>query len=268
MRIRCGYEITYECPRPTPMLALLNVHSSRYQNLETPDLIRTDPQLAVTQYHDGFANLCSRFVLPAGRTVISSDFVVRDSGEPDPICEDAIQHPVEHLPNEVIVFLLASRYCETEHLSNLAWSLFGDIPPGWGRAQAIVKYAHERIKFGYEHARPTKTAFEAHEERLGVCRDYAHLAITLLRAAEFPARAVSAYAWRLKPPDLHAVVEVYVGGRWRLVDPTGLAPVEGLVRVAAGLDAADIAFMTIFGRADLISQSFSISRKTAAAGAR
>src|SRR5271168_1458758 len=188
MRIQAGYEITYECPQPTPMLAVLNVHASRQQDLETSDRVRLEPQVQLTQYHDGFGNLCSRFVLPAGRSVISNDFVVRDTGVPDPVSPGAIQHPVENLPNEVIVFLLASRYCETAHLSDLAWRLFGDIPPGWGRAQAIVEYVHQRIAFGYEHARPTKTAFEAHEERLGVCRDYAHLAITLCRCMNIPAR--------------------------------------------------------------------------------
>src|ERR1700712_2861251 len=129
MRIRLGYEITYECPQPTPMLLLLNVHSSRYQDLETPDFIRTDPQIPITQYHDTYGNLCSRLVLPPGRTVLSADFVIRDTGLQDQTAPDAVQHAFEGLPNEVISSLLASRYCETEHLSNLAWSLFGDIPP-------------------------------------------------------------------------------------------------------------------------------------------
>src|SRR4051794_3447060 len=114
MRIRAGYEITYECPQPTPMLLLLNVHASRYQDLETPDVVRTEPQIQVAQYHDGFGNLCSRIVCPAGRTVLSTDFVIRDSGLPDPVTPDAVQHAVEDLPHDAIVFLLASRYCETE----------------------------------------------------------------------------------------------------------------------------------------------------------
>src|SRR5580698_987046 len=105
MRIRVGYEITYECPQPTPMLALLNVHASRSGDLETPAVVRTTPHIPITQYHDGFGNLCSRLVLPPGRTVLSADFVVRDSGEPDPVSPEAVQHPVENLPNDVIVFL-------------------------------------------------------------------------------------------------------------------------------------------------------------------
>jgi transglutaminase-like putative cysteine protease len=252
MRIRAGYEITYECPQPTPMLLMLNVHASRSQDLETPDVVRTAPQIQIAQYHDGFGNLCSRLVLPAGRTVLSADFVVRDSGLPDPISPEAIQHPVENLPNEAIVFLLASRYCETEHLSNLAWSLFGDVPPGWGRAQAIVKYVHERITFGYEHARPTKTAFEAHEERLGVCRDYAHLAITLCRCMNIPARYCTGYLPDIGVPktgemDFSAWFEVYLGDRWHVLDARHNTPRIGRLLMARGRDATDAAITTSFG---------------------
>jgi transglutaminase-like putative cysteine protease len=252
MRIRCGYEITYDCPQPTPMLALLNVHSSRHQDLETPDLVRLTPQVPLTQYHDGFGNLCSRFVLPAGRTVLSADFVVRDSGAPDPVSREAVQHPVENLPNEVIVFLLASRYCETEHLSDLAWKLFGDVPPGWSRAQAIVEYAHERIRFGYEHARATKTAFEAHEEGLGVCRDYAHLAITLCRCMNIPARYCTGYLPDIGVPrsgemDFSAWFEVYLGDRWHILDARHNKPRIGRILMARGRDATDAAITTSFG---------------------
>jgi len=252
MRIRAGYEITYECPQPTPMLLLLNVHSSRYQDLETPDVIRTDPQIPVAQYHDGFGNLCSRIVCPPGRTVLSADFVMRDTGEPDPVSPGAVQHPVENLPNEAIIFLLASRYCETEHLSDLAWRLFGDIAPGWGRAQAIVDYAHSRITFGYEHARPTKTAFEAHEEGFGVCRDYAHLAITLCRCMNIPARYCTGYLPDIGVPvtgqmDFCAWFEVYLGDRWHVLDARHNKPRIGRILMARGRDATDAAITTSFG---------------------
>jgi transglutaminase-like putative cysteine protease len=237
MRIRAGYEITYECPQPTPMLLLLNVHASRYQDLETPDVVRTNPFMPVEQYHDGFGNLCSRIVCPPGRTVISPD---------------AIQHPVEDLPHEVIVFLLASRYCETEHLSDLAWKLFGDVTPGWARAQAIVEYTHNRITFGYQHARPTKTAFEAHEEQLGVCRDYAHLAISLCRCMNIPARYCTGYLPDIGVPlvgemDFSAWFEVYLGGKWRILDARHNKPRIGRILMARGRDATDAAITTSFG---------------------
>jgi transglutaminase-like putative cysteine protease len=252
MRIRAGYEITYECPQPTPMLLLLNVHPSRHQDLESLDLLRTDRGIAIGQYHDSFGNLCSRVVLPAGRTVLSSDFIIRDSGEPDPVTPDAIQHPVEELPDDAITFLLASRYCETEHLLALAWRLFGDVPPGWGRAQAIVKYAHERITFGYEHARPTKTAFEAHEEQQGVCRDYAHLAITLCRCMNIPARYCTGWLGDIGVPpigemDFSAWFEVYLGSRWRVLDARHNKPRIGRILMARGRDATDAAIVTSFG---------------------
>jgi transglutaminase-like putative cysteine protease len=252
MRIRAGYEITYECPQPTPMLLMLNVHASRFQDLETPDVIRTEPQIPLRQYHDGFGNLCSRIVCPPGRTVLSADFVVRDSGLPDPISPDAIQHPVENLPDEVIVYLLASRYCETEHLSDLAWKLFGDVAPGWARAQAIVLYANKRITFGYEHARPTKTAFEAHEEGFGVCRDYAHLAITLCRCMNIPARYCTGYMGDIGIPvvgemDFSAWFEVYLGDRWHVLDARHNRPRIGRILMARGRDATDAAIVTSFG---------------------
>jgi transglutaminase-like putative cysteine protease len=252
MRIRAGYEITYECPQPTPMLLMLNVHASRAADLETPDLIQTDPLIPITQYHDGFGNLCSRLVCPPGRTVLSADFVVRDSGLPDPVSPDAIQHPVENLPNEAIVYLLASRYCETEHLSDLAWKLFGDVAPGWARAQAIVEYANKRITFGYEHARPTKTAFEAHEEGFGVCRDYAHLAITLCRCMNIPARYCTGYMGDIGIPvvgemDFSAWFEVYLGDRWHVLDARHNRPRIGRILMARGRDATDAAIVTSFG---------------------
>jgi transglutaminase-like putative cysteine protease len=206
----------------------------------------------VSHYHDGFGNLCTRFTLPAGRSVLSADFVVRDSGEPDPVVADAVQHAVEDLPDEAIVFLLASRYCETEHLSNLAWSLFGDAPAGWARVQAIVAYAHQRIQFGYEHARPTKTAFEAHEERLGVCRDFAHLAITLCRCMNIPARYCTGYLPDIGVPksgemDFSAWFEAYLGGAWRTFDARHNKPRIGRILMARGRDATDTAITTSFG---------------------
>jgi transglutaminase-like putative cysteine protease len=256
MRIRAGYEITYECPAPTPMLLMLNVRPERLSDLETPDVIRSSPHVPLRQYRDQFGNLCGRILAPAGRFTLSADFVVRDSGKPDDVFPDAEQAPVDALPDEVIVFLLGSRYCDTQELSDLAWKLFGDIPPGWARAQAIVKYAHERIAFGYEHARPTKTAFDAHEERLGVCRDYAHLAITLCRCMNIPARYCTGYLGDIGipasgPMDFSAWMEVYLGGAWRTLDARHNKPRIGRIMIALGRDATDVAIITNFGPATL-----------------
>jgi transglutaminase-like putative cysteine protease len=256
MRIRAGYEITYECPAPTPMLLMLNVRPERLSDLESPDFIRTQPHVPLRQYRDQFGNLCSRILAPPGRLTLSADFVVRDSGRPDEIFPDAEQSPIDRLPDDVIVFLLGSRYCETQELNDLAWKLFGDVPAGWARAQAIVAYAHERITFGYEHARANKTAIDAHEERLGVCRDYAHLAITLCRCMNIPARYCTGYLGDIGIPaegvmDFSAWMEVYLGGRWRTMDARHNKPRIGRIMMAYGRDATDVAIVTNFGPATL-----------------
>lgn len=258
MRIRSGYEITYDCPAPTPMLLMLNVRPERVPDLESPDAVRTNPSVPVRLYHDIYGNACARIVAPAGRLVLSADFVVRDSGIHDPLSPDAVQHLVEDLPDETILFLLPSRYCDTEHLNDLAWKLFGDIPPGWARVQAIVDYAHARIEFGYHHARPTKTAFEAHEERTGVCRDYAHLAITLCRCMNIPARYCTGYLGDIGveavpgPMDFSAWFQVFLGGAWHTFDARHNKPRVGRTLMAIGRDATDVALVTNFGPANLV----------------
>jgi transglutaminase-like putative cysteine protease len=196
MRIRAGYEITYDLPSPVPMLLALSVHPSRRGDLETPDWVRTDPVLDVRQYLDGFGNICSRILAPAGRLTLSGDFIVRDSGAVDDYAPDAPQHAVEDLPDEALMFLLGSRYCETDRLSDIAWKLFERTPPGWARVQAICDWVHDHIAFGYEHARATKTAYEAYQEGVGVCRDYAHLAVAFCRCMNIPARYCTGYLGR------------------------------------------------------------------------
>ncbi|MFL5298560.1 MAG: transglutaminase family protein [Phenylobacterium sp.] len=256
MRIRAGYEIAYECPAPTPMLLMLNVRHERIGDMETPDLLKTEPHVPFRQYRDLFGNLCTRLTAPAGRFVMSADFVVRDSGLPDAVAPGAIQHAVEDLPDDAIFYLLGSRYCETERLSDLAWSLFGGIENGWDRAQAIVAYAHQRISFGYEHARPSKTAFEAHEEGQGVCRDYAHLAITLCRCMNIPARYCTGYMGDIGVPpsgpmDFSAWFEAYLGGAWHTLDARHRRERIGRILMARGRDATDTAMVTTFGPSTL-----------------
>ena len=256
MRIRTGFQITYDCPAPVPMMLTLSVHPSRRGDLETPDWLRTDPMVDVRQYIDGFGNICSRILAPAGRMVLSSDFIVRDSGLPDEYDPDAPQAAVEDLPDEVLIFLLGSRYCETDRLSDLAWSLFGRTPPGWARVQAIVDHVHDHIAFDYQQARPTKGSFEAHEERVGVCRDYAHLAIAFCRCMNIPARYCTGYLGDIGVPvvgvmDFSAWFEVYLGGRWRTFDARNNRRRVGRVLIARGRDATDVAIANTFGPAFL-----------------
>jgi transglutaminase-like putative cysteine protease len=258
MRIRAGFEIVYDCPAPTPMLLLLNVHPSREPDLETPDILRAEPAEPFLRYQDLFGNTCARILAPAGRLALSADFVIRDSGEPDPVLPDAGLAPVHELPNDVLLYLLSSRYCETDSMTQLAWSLFGHTPPGWARVQAIIDYVHDRIAFGYEHARPTKTAWEAHEERRGVCRDFAHLAITLCRSMNVPARYCTGYLGDIgvspvdAPMDFSAWFEAYLGGAWRTFDARHNKPRIGRIVMARGRDATDVAITTAFGQAALV----------------
>ena len=260
MRIRTGFEITYDCPVPAPMLMCLSVHPSRRGDLEGPDDLRTAPFVEHQRYLDGFGNLCTRLLAPPGPLTLSADFVVRDSGLPDEYAPDAPQIPVENLPEDVLVFLLGSRYCETDRLSALAWSLFGHTPPGWARVQAIVDYVHDWITFNYGLARPTRTAWEAHSERIGVCRDYAHLAVAFCRCMNIPARYCTGYLGDIGVPvvglmDFSAWFEVYLGGRWYTFDARNNKRRVGRVLIARGRDATDVAIANIFGAAQLVSFS-------------
>lgn len=253
MKLRVGYEIRYEFPQPTPIIATLNVHYTRVSDLVAPDHILLDPSVPISGYRDGFGNWCSRFVAPPGLMSIASDAIVKDSGAPDPITPDAQEVPVEQLPEKTLVFLLPSRFCDSDRLLDLAWDLFGNTQPGWSRVQAICDFSHRHIRFGYEFARPTRTASEAYQERQGVCRDFAHLAVALCRALNIPARYCTGYLGDvgLPPPyapgDFAAWLEVYLGGRWHAFDPRNNVPRIGRILMARGRDAADVAMTTTFG---------------------
>jgi transglutaminase-like putative cysteine protease len=253
MQIRIGYELTYECLQPVPMVLMLNVHPSRLDDLVVPDEMVVEPAVPLHCYRDAFGNLCTRLLAPAGRIRLSAEGIVRDHGGPDPVDKDARQHAIEDLPDDVLGFLLASRYCDIDRLSDTAWSLFGGTAPGWARVQAIVDYVHNHIAFGYEHARNTRTALEGYHERAGVCRDFAHLAIAFCRAMNIPARYCTGYLGDIGVPpcdlpmDFSAWFEVYLSGRWHPFDARHNVPRIGRIPVAYGKDAADVAISTTFG---------------------
>jgi transglutaminase-like putative cysteine protease len=253
MQVQVGYELVYEFPQPTPMILALNVHYSRASDIVVPDHMHTLPSVPITSYRDGFGNWCNRLVAPHGQVIISALATLNDSGLPDPVVFDAQQHPVEQLPEEALVFLLGSRYCETDKLTETAWQLFANAPTGWARVQAICDFAHRHIQFGYEHASATRTAWEAFNERRGVCRDFAHLAIALCRCMNIPARYCTGYLGDIgmpppyAPMDFAAWFEVYLGGRWHTFDPRNNTPRIGRVLIARGRDAADVAITTTFG---------------------
>jgi len=253
MKIRVGYELIYECPQPTPMILMLNVHYSRVSDMITADYIVTTPSLPQRAYRDSFGNWCTRMVAPAGRTRITTDALVNDTGNPDMVVPNARQTPIEDLPEEALIYLLGSRYCETELLMPVAWSLFGNSPPGWQRVQAICDFVHQHISFGYQYARPSKTAFEAYREGKGVCRDYAHLALTLCRCMNIPARYCTGYMGDIgvplpdTPMDFSGWFEAFLDGRWYTFDARSNFPRIGRILMARGRDAADVAIATSFG---------------------
>jgi transglutaminase-like putative cysteine protease len=253
MKILAGYEISYDCPQPTPMILQVSVHPTRMPDLISWDGLLIDPLIPSNTYHDTFGNFCHVIRAPAGRLTLSTDFLVQNSGELDEMAPEAEQHALEHLPVEALMFLLGSRYCETDRLSDIAWSLFGHLPKGWSLVQTICDYAHDRITFGYEHASPTKTAWGAYTERRGVCRDFAHLAVTLCRCMNIPARYCTGYLGDMgtSPPygpgDFAAWFEAYLGGRWYTFDPRNNVPRIGRILMARGRDATDVAMVTSFG---------------------
>jgi transglutaminase-like putative cysteine protease len=251
--IRAGYDITYQCGQPTPMLLALSVHPSRMADVVGAHEIRFDPPIGATEYRDMFGNICHRIVAPAGQLRISKSITVSDPGTPDVADWNAQQHPVQDLPDEVLVYLLGSRYCETDRLNDLAWSLFAHIPEGWARVQAICNYVHDRIEFGYHHADATRSAYAGHSECRGVCRDFAHLAITLCRCMNIPARYCTGYLGDIgvppmdAPMDFSAWFEVYLSGHWYTFDARHNTPRIGRILMARGRDATDVALSTIFG---------------------
>lgn len=263
MLIHVGFEVAFQFEKPTPLLALGLIHPSIGSLIRKTEQLVVDPPVPMTEYIDGFGNRCLRMVVPPGRVVLMNDSIVQNSGLPDVQVPDAHQHAVEELPYEVLVFLLASRYCEVDsELKDIAWAQFGHLPAGWPLVQAICNFAHRHIRFDYQLARANRTAHEVYRERVGVCRDYMHLAITFCRSLNIPARYCTGYLGDIgvppvaSPMDFSAWFEVYLGGAWYAFDARNNVPRIGRVLMARGRDAADVALTTTFGRNQL--QSFRV----------
>ncbi|GAB2179707.1 transglutaminase-like domain-containing protein [Dongia sp. agr-C8] len=259
MKIRIGCELIYDLPQPTPMILVLGSHFSRASDIVVPDYLVTTPTVPIAFYRDSFGNWCNRLTAPAGRFTLGTDGVMRDSGKPDPVVPSARQVPVEDLPAETLLFLLGSRYCETDKLSDTAWKLFGNGPTGWARVQAVCDFVHHHIAFGYEHASATMGAHEVFEKKQGVCRDFAHLAIAFCRALNIPARYCTGYLGDIGMPppygpmDFAGWFEAYLDGRWYTFDPRNNMPRIGRVLIAQGRDAGDVPITHTFGPNKLVS---------------
>jgi transglutaminase-like putative cysteine protease len=252
MLIRYGYEITLNCAHPTALVCLLSVHEDRKADIRVPEISFTKPEVPTTTYLDLFGNRCRRLVAPVGDLTLWGDATIEDGGELDAIVPSARELAVVDLPDECLVYLMGSRYCETDRLSQTAWDMFGTTAPGWARVQAICDFVHGHIRFDYMQARSTRTAFETFNERVGVCRDFAHLALTLCRCLNIPARYVNGHLGDIgvpvvDPMDFSAWIEVYLDGRWYTFDPRNNVPRIGRIVVARGRDAADIPLINSFG---------------------
>lgn len=257
MKIRAGFHLGYECVQPTPMLLVLNIHPSRRADLLCEQVLTFDRPIEVWEYIDVFGNACSRIVAPPGLTTISTEFEIYDSGQADIVPENAVQHAIKDLPDEVLVFLLGSRYCDTDRLSDFAWATFSSTPLGWARVQAICDFVHSHITFDYQKADVLRTAHGGFTDKSGVCRDFAHLAIALCRCMNIPARYCTGYLGDIgvpidpNPMDFSAWFEVFLGGHWHTVDARHNTPRIGRILMATGRDATDVAMSTAFGPATL-----------------
>jgi transglutaminase-like putative cysteine protease len=257
MLIEAGYDIAFECPAQTPMLLQLIVHPTRDADLLTPDRINSDPPLAMRAYLDLFGNRVTRVDVPAGRVTFSDRFVIHDSGQPDETPPDVEMTPIADLPDDVLLFLLSSRYCDSDKLTDFAWSRFGMISGGRRRVRAICDFVHAKIRFSYPDARPTRCASDSMHEGVGVCRDFAHLAIALCRCMNVPARYCTGYLGEIdvpvdiNPMDFSAWFEVFLAGRWYTKDARHNHPRIGRIVMGRGRDAADVAMSTAFGVANL-----------------
>jgi transglutaminase-like putative cysteine protease len=270
MRIKVGFEIGYSAAQATPMVIMLSIHPSRRHDIIGEETIVSEPDVRIGYYRDSFGNICGRLLAPAGGITLRGDALVRDSGLPDIVAPEAEQLAIDRLPDEALLYLMASRYCETDKLTDMAWSLFGSTKPGWQRVMAICEYVHDRVSFGYQHAHHMKSALDVHEQRAGVCRDFAHLALTFCRCMGIPARYCTGYMGDIgippepEPMDFSGWFEAYLSGKWYTFDARHVAPRIGRILMATGRDAADVALTTSFGRMTLAKFSVVSDEVTAA----
>jgi transglutaminase-like putative cysteine protease len=221
----------------------------------------TDPEINVHEYVDGFNNHCWRLTAPGGSLRVRYDALVEASSEPDLVVPDAPLVPVESLPDDTLVFTLASRYIQSDLLSSTAWELFGATPPTWARVQAVCDWVHANVTYIPGSSDPTVTALDVLERRVGVCRDFALLATGFCRALNIPARYTFGYLpdIAVEPPDtpmdFHAWFEAYLGGRWHTFDARHNQPRIGRVVIGRGRDAVDVALATQYGSSQLRSMT-------------
>lgn len=253
MRVRVGHEFTISVVQDTPLITMVTPEAARHDDFVRPEEVTTSPSVEVTEFRDRFDNICRRMIAPAGTFLLRGDVTLHDGGQWDPVDPEAREMPIEALPDDVLTFLAPSRYVESDVLSAKAWELFGHLPPGWARVQAILDHGHEHLKFDYATASAFRTAHDASQGGTAVCRDFAHLSLAYLRGLNIPARYVNGYVGDIgvpqvdAPMDFAAWIEVWLSGRWWTFDPRNNERRLGRVVVARGHDAADVPMLTSFG---------------------
>jgi len=258
LHIRVGFELSLVVHQPTLVMLLLNVHYSRVPDLVMPEYIDTFPYVELNQFPDENNNKMTSVILPPGQTTFKILSFVKDSGNLDVIDQNACHTPVQCLPHNVLKFLIGSRYCETDLMSEIAWELFGSFPNGWARVQAAADWIHNNVTFDLRKADCYQSAVQTFTRRTGVCRDFAHLLITFCRAMNFPARYIHGYIGDIgidkspDPMDFSAWTEIFFNNRWYTFDAIHNTPRIGRVAIAKGMDAADSAIVTSYGQHTLV----------------
>ena len=249
-------KLVYQTAEPVAVIFMLRPRSGLAQWIFREEFL-ISPEVPIVEYTDGYGNLCQRTIMPAGQFSVTVNYRVRVSDFID-VNLAAPLTPVEMLPADVIQFLLPSRYCQSDKLSEQARSIVGTLPPDYSQALAIQNWIHREISYVPESSNASTSALESLESRCGVCRDFAHLGVALCRAMSIPARMVVGFLLDLQPMDLHAWFEAFIGGRWYTFDATQANFKGNRIVIAYGRDAADVALATIFGDFSLVTMNVAV----------
>ncbi len=256
MKLKISCELDYLTKENVPLILMLRPRSGAGQWVSKEEYLFI-PNVRVAEYTDSYGNICQRMIAPEGNFSIKTTAVVETNDELE-VNFVAEFVPVEQLPNEILIYILPSRYCESDKLANLALEIAGNLPMGYAQVDAIRQWVKDHILFEYGHSTTSTSAQDTLQNRKGVCRDFSHLCIALCRSLNIPARMVVGYLHELKPMDLHAWFEAYLGGKWYTFDATQATPKGSRVVLAQGRDAADVALATQFGEMALVNMSVAV----------
>lgn len=262
MRLSAGCKLSFEATIPTPVIFMLRPRSGYGQWVIREEYL-LQPSVPVIEYTDSYGNLCQRLVVPPGSFQVQSTAVV-ETAEAIDVNFNAGYVSVENVPEPVLQFLLPSRYCQSDQVGELAKEIVGDASPGYEQVDTICQWIQANINYRYGTSDASTSALDTAKNRVGVCRDFAHLGMALCRSLNIPARMVVGYLYQLDPMDLHAWFEAYVGDRWYTFDATQPEARGNRITIAYGRDAADVALSTQFGVMQLLDMQVWVDAKVSA----